>query len=63
MPGKSWTTDRRRAAIGAVLHGVIINRFPRGAARNPANNIKDKAVRREREMTILRHRVEFDWRI
>jgi hypothetical protein len=26
-------------------------------------NIKDKAIRREREMAVLRQRVEFDWRI
>ena len=29
---ESWTTDRRRAAIRAVLHGVIINPLPAGAA-------------------------------
>ena len=34
-----------------------------GAACNPASNIKDKAARREREMAILRQRVEFDWRV
>ena len=60
---ESWTTDRKRAAIRAVLHRVIINPLPPGAACNPASNIKDKAVRREREMAILRRRVEFDWRI
>jgi hypothetical protein len=27
------------------------------------SNIKDKAVHREREMAILRQRVEFDWRV
>ena len=60
---ESWTTDRRRAATRAVLHGVIINPLPPGAACNPAGNIKDPAVRRECEMAILRRRVEFDWRI
>ena len=60
---ESWTTNRRRAAIRAVLHRVIINPLPPGAACNVAGNAKDKAVRREREMTILRQRVEFDWRI
>ena len=60
---ESWTTDRRRAAIRAVLRHVIINPLPPGAACNVAGNTKDKAVRREREMAILRQRVEFDWRI
>jgi DNA invertase Pin-like site-specific DNA recombinase len=60
---KSWTTDRKRAAIRAVLHGVTIKSLPLGAACNPGSNIKDKAVRREREMAIMRQRVEFDWRI
>ena len=32
-------------------------------ASNVAGNIEDKAVRREREMAVLRQRVEFDWRI
>jgi hypothetical protein len=45
------------------LHGVVINPLPAGAACNPGSNIKDKAVRREREMAIMRQRVEFDWRI
>ncbi len=45
------------------MHGVIINPLPPGAASNLAGNIKDLAVRREREMAILRQCVEFDWRI
>jgi len=60
---ESWNTDRRRAAIRAVLHRVMIKSLPPGAASNPASNIKDKAIRREREMAVLRQRVEFDWRI
>ena len=60
---ESWNTDRRRAAIRAVLHRVMIKPLPPGAASNPASNIKDKAIRREREMAVLRQRVEFDWRI
>jgi site-specific DNA recombinase len=60
---ESWNTDRRRAAIRAVLHRVMIRPLPAGAASNVAGNSKDKALRREREMTLLRQRVEFDWRI
>jgi site-specific DNA recombinase len=60
---ESWSTDRKRAAIRAVLHQLIIRPLPPGALSNVAGNSKDKALRREREMTILRQRVEFDWRI
>jgi site-specific DNA recombinase len=60
---ESWNTDRRRAAIRAVLHRVIIKPLPPGTASNLAGNSKDKAIRRDREMAILRQRVEFDWRI
>ena len=59
----SWSTDRKRAAIRAVLHRVIIKPLPPGAASNVAGNSKDKAIRREREMAILRQRAEFDWRV
>jgi hypothetical protein len=37
--------------------------LPLGVPSNVAGNSKDKAIRREREMAILRQRVEFDWRI
>ena len=37
--------------------------LPPGTPNNPAGNIKDPAIRREREMTVLRQRVEFDWRV
>jgi hypothetical protein len=60
---ESWSTDRRRAAIRAVLHRVIINSIPPGTANNPGGGLKDPAKRREREMVILRQRVEFDWRV
>jgi hypothetical protein len=60
---ESWNTDRRRAAIKAVLHKVIVQNLPPGTANNPAGNIKDPAIRREREMAVLRQRVEFDWRV
>ena len=59
----SWSTDRRRAAIRAVLHRVIIKPLPPGTNANVAGNSKDKALRRDRELAILRQRVEFDWRI
>ena len=61
---ESWSTDRKRAAIRTVLYRVVINySLPKGVANNPAGNIKDPAIRREREMVNLRQRVEFDWRI
>ena len=60
---ESWSTDRRRTAIRAVLHRVVIKPLPLGANANVAGNSKNKALRREREMAILRRRVEFDWRI
>ncbi len=60
---ESWSTDRKRAAIRAVLHRVIIKPLPPGVTCNPRSRIKDTAVRREREMTVLRQRVQFDWRI
>ena len=53
----------RRAAIRAVLHRVLIKPFPPGANANVAGNSKNKALRREREMAVLRQRVEFDWRV
>jgi hypothetical protein len=60
---ESWTTDRRRAAIRAVLYRVVINPLPKGVANNPGGNLKDPAIRREREMVNLRMRVELDWRV
>ena len=60
---ESWGTDRRRAAIRAVLHRIIIKPLPPGANANVAGNSKNTALRREREMAILRQRVEFDWRV
>ena len=52
-----------RAVIRADLHRVIIKPLPADAACNPASNIKDMTLCREREMAILRQRVEFDWRV
>jgi DNA invertase Pin-like site-specific DNA recombinase len=59
---ESWSTDRKRAAIRTVLHRVIINPVPDGVPRS-YGYIKDPAVRRERQMAVLRQRVEFDWRV
>jgi hypothetical protein len=57
-----------------VEHRPQARRYPRraaprhdqaaspGVAANVAGNSKDKTIRREREMAVLRQRVEFDWR-
>ena len=55
--------DRKRAAIKTVLHRVIINPIPPGLPNSPGGKLKDPAIRRAREMAILRQRVEFDWRV
>ena len=60
---ESWSTDRRRAAIRAVLHRVLIKPLPPGVNANVAGNSKNTALRRDREMAVLRQRVEFDWRV
>jgi hypothetical protein len=60
---ESWNVSRRRAAIKAVLHGIVIKPIPPGTANNPGGGTKDAAKRREREMAVLRQRVEFDWRV
>jgi hypothetical protein len=60
---EAWNTERRRAAIRAVLHRVIIRPVPPGVANNPGAALKDQAERRRREMAALRQRVEFDWRV
>jgi site-specific DNA recombinase len=59
---ESWNTDRKRAAIKAVLHQVTIRPHPAGLNKNPYRNSKDPAERRERMLEVLRKRVEFDWR-
>ena len=65
--GSAMRGNRGPRTAGAPPSGpsawVIINPLPPGAACNSPGNIKDKAVRREREMAILRQRVEFDWRV
>jgi hypothetical protein len=60
---ESWSTDRRRAAIRAVLHRVLIKPLPPGASANVAGNSTNTGLRRERELAVLRRRVEFDWRV
>jgi hypothetical protein len=60
---ESWHVDRKRAAIRAVLHRINIKPLPAGAPSSPGGKLKDPAARREREMAILRQRVEFDWRV
>lgn len=60
---ESWNVDRKRAAIRAVLHRIIINPIPPGLPSSPGGKLKDPAIRREREMAILRQRVQFDWRV
>ena len=42
---------------------VLIKPLPPGANANVAGNSKNTALRRERELPILRKRVEFDWRV
>jgi hypothetical protein len=41
----------------------LIKPLPSGANANVAGNSKNAALRREREMAVLRQRVEFDWRV
>jgi site-specific DNA recombinase len=59
----SWSVDRQRAAVKAVLHRVVINPLPAGAPSSPGGMLKDPALRRDREMAIVRQRVDFDWRV
>jgi hypothetical protein len=60
---ESWNTERRRAAIRAVLNMMIIHPLAPGAAPNPASRLKDPAQRQERVIAMLKQRVEFDWRV
>lgn len=54
----SWNIDRKRAAIKAVLHKVVINpHTTRGYG-----NIKDTARRRELMLQAIIERTEFDWK-
>jgi hypothetical protein len=64
---ESWRNDRKGAAIRAVLHRVIIKPLPsaqqQAQGASSGGKLRDLAMRREREMAILRQRVEFDWHI
>lgn len=53
---ESWNIDRRRAAIKAVLHKIIVKALPPGTPNNPDGNMKDLTRRREREMAVLSQR-------
>jgi hypothetical protein len=57
QPGE-LSAERTRPA-----HRVVINLLPPGAPCSPGGTFKDPVKRREREMAILRQRVEFDWRV
>ena len=46
-----------------MLHRVLIKPLPPGANANVAGNSQNTALRREREMAVLRQRVDFDWRV
>jgi hypothetical protein len=46
-----------------VLHRILIKPLPAGADANVAGNSKNTALRRERELAVLRQRVDFDWRV
>ena len=54
----SWNTDRKRAAIKAVLRKVTIN----PQTTRSYGFVKDQARRRELMTEVIRERTEFDWR-
>lgn len=51
---EDWSTDRRRAAIKAVLNRVIVNPH--------IGRMGGSGVTRERMLQSIRERTEFDWR-
>ena len=55
---KEWNTDRKRAAIKAVLRGIIIS----PQAGSSYGRMKDPARRAELKLEAMRRRTEFDWR-
>ena len=55
---EEWNTDRKRAAIKAVLHKVVVN--PQKTAYNKF--VREPALRREFLPQTIRARTEFDWR-
>jgi site-specific DNA recombinase len=50
---EDWNTDRRRAAVKAVMNRVVVN---------PANSRSFGARERELMLQFVRERTEFDWR-
>jgi len=60
---EAWGTDRKARGHPDRLAPGHHQPLPSGTASNVAGNSKDKAVRREGDMVILRRRVEFDWRV
>ena len=46
-----------------MLVRVLIKPLPADANANVAGNSKNTALRRERELAVLRQRVDFDWRV
>ena len=54
----SWNTDRKRAAIKAVLRRVTLN----AQTRRSYGFVKDQDTRRELMTESVRERTEFDWR-
>ncbi|HEY1918582.1 MAG TPA: recombinase family protein [Streptosporangiaceae bacterium] len=57
---QAWNTDRRRAAIKAVLRQVTINPHPSRTASYGTMN--DPVQRQQRMLAALRERTAFDWR-
>ena len=57
------SADRNRAAIKTVLHRVIINPIPPGLPDSPGGKLKDPAIRRDRDMAVLRQRAGSGWRV
>jgi DNA invertase Pin-like site-specific DNA recombinase len=55
---EGWNTDRKRAAIKAVLHKIVVN--PQKTAYNKF--VREPAQRREFLLQAIRARTEFDWR-
>lgn len=53
----SWNTDRKRAAIKAVLHKIVVN--PQSVR---SYGFTKGAERRELMLAVIRERTEFDWR-
>jgi site-specific DNA recombinase len=57
---ESWSIDRRRAAIRAVVHQIVVNPLP--ANMNPSAGSRDYASRQARLLKSIELRTDFDWR-